>query len=113
MIHFLLRFFFKKPLIKLYKNSNTVPEALGYNEPQFKKLVDDLVTMLPDDDRIAFMRTFFEGPLLEKYKLNLNIPNHSLITGYALCIAFIVKGNIMRNDIANKVINAFNSKTVN
>lgn len=108
----------KKQVIEINTEAATIPEAFGYPEVKFAKLIDEL-TQFIDRDRLQSFKTFIEGPMFEEFELNMNNPHHAALLGYAFCAAVIASTSVATQNAVNSVLRAFyperfpNSKKTN
>jgi hypothetical protein len=102
--------FFKKPnKIDFNTKADTIPEAFGFPEKQYKLLVNQLTNFITGSDRLGSLDSYLNSEIFKKFDLDLNNPQHAAILGYAFCAAVTMQRELEKQQIINNVLKVFNA----
>jgi hypothetical protein len=107
MFNFIKRLFKKKESFRIDVEADNIPVAFGYQEEQYKDLVDELTNIIDVNDRLISFDNYLRTPYFEKFELNLEDPNHAALLGYAFCAAVILQRTKQTTSAAQEVLKAF------
>ena len=98
-----------KPAIYLNVDitSETVPQAFGYPEEDYKKIVNDLTGYLDLGPRLSMLDFYLKSEVFKKYKLDTSNPNHAAVLGYAFCAAVVMQKNLDTEFAVKEVLKSF------
>lgn len=88
-------------------NAETIPQAFGYPEDQYRLFVDDLTAYIIPDDKLISLHNYLKNIAFEKFGLDIKNPRHAIIIGYAFCSAIFIQRDIQMHKTANKVLETF------